>query len=238
MLTDRLLAALSLFLVNPNADDSEYVHLSSWVAAHGSFRARDNRAPAVSMQRRLEGPPKAFVYERLAHPPATFVQEKLKSEVRLPAARKFIAEHALNEHFEGPESSVGLVVQGGLYNGVLRALRMLGLADDFGASRIPILALNVVYPLVPQEIAGFCAGKQAVLVVEEGLPEFIEQEIALLLRRADVPTKLHGKDSADLGLPVAPLNAALERVFAAERHLVGRLPLPPGLSLFAVASAI
>jgi indolepyruvate ferredoxin oxidoreductase alpha subunit len=146
------------------------------------------------MQKRLEGPPKEFVYERLAHPPATFAQEKLKSEVRLPAARKFIAEHRLNELFEGPEGSVGLIVQGGLYNGVLRALRMLGLADDFGASRIPILALNVVYPLVPQEVAGFCAGKQAVLVVEEGLPEFIEQEIALLLRRAEVSTKLHGKD--------------------------------------------
>ena len=50
--------------------------------------------------------------------------------------------------------------------------------------------------------------------------------------------KLRGKEDADLKLPPAPLNAALERVFAAERHLVGRLPLPPGLSLFAVASAI
>jgi len=38
-------------------------------------------------------------------------------------------------------------------------------------------------------------------------------------------------------LPPAPLNATLEAVFAAERYLVGRLPLPPGLSLFAVASA-
>ena len=35
------LAVLSLFLVNPNADDSEYVHLSWWVAAHGSFPAGD-----------------------------------------------------------------------------------------------------------------------------------------------------------------------------------------------------
>lgn len=35
------LAALSLFLVNPNSDDGEYVHLSSWVAAHGSFPLRD-----------------------------------------------------------------------------------------------------------------------------------------------------------------------------------------------------
>ncbi len=50
-------------------------------------------------------------------------------------------------------------------------------------------------------------------------------------------SKLRGKDDADLSLPPKPLNAALERAFAAERHLVGRLPLPPGLSLFAVASA-
>ena len=32
------------------------------------------------------------------------------------------------------------------------------------------------------------------LVLEEGQPEFIEQEIATVLRRADVPAKLHGKD--------------------------------------------
>jgi SAM-dependent methyltransferase len=51
-------------------------------------------------------------------------------------------------------------------------------------------------------------------------------------------SKLRGKENADLKLPPAPLNAALERTFAAERHLVGRLPLPPGLSLFAIASAI
>ena len=50
-------------------------------------------------------------------------------------------------------------------------------------------------------------------------------------------SKLRGKDEADLALPPAPLNAVLERAFAAERHLVGRVPLPPGLSLFAVASA-
>ena len=48
---------------------------------------------------------------------------------------------------------------------------------------------------------------------------------------------LRGKDNGDVKLPPAPLNAALEKVFAAERYLVGRLPLPPGLSLFAVASA-
>lgn len=50
-------------------------------------------------------------------------------------------------------------------------------------------------------------------------------------------SKLRGKDSADVTLPSGPLNAVLKTVFASERHLVGRLPLPPGLSLFAVACA-
>jgi SAM-dependent methyltransferase len=50
-------------------------------------------------------------------------------------------------------------------------------------------------------------------------------------------SKLRGKENADVRLPPAPLNAALEKVFEAERYLVGRLPLPPGLSLFAIASA-
>ncbi len=159
----------------------------------GSFRTKRNIAPAISRRHLLQGPPPEFIYDRLAHPPATFRQEKLKSDVRLPAARKFIREHRLNELFAGSEN-VGVIVQGGLYNSLMRALRMLGAADAFGASRLPILALNVVYPLVPEEIVGFCQDKSAVLVLEEGQPEFIEQEIATFLRRADVAAKLHGKD--------------------------------------------
>ena len=50
-------------------------------------------------------------------------------------------------------------------------------------------------------------------------------------------SKLSGKDDANLAPPPEPINQALERVFAAERRLIGRVPLPPGLSLFAVASA-
>jgi SAM-dependent methyltransferase len=50
-------------------------------------------------------------------------------------------------------------------------------------------------------------------------------------------SKLRGKESADVALPPAPLNSGLELIFGLERHLVGRLPLPIGLSLFAVASA-
>lgn len=50
-------------------------------------------------------------------------------------------------------------------------------------------------------------------------------------------SKLPGKDSADLVLPAPWLNKSLEKGFALERHAIGRFPLPPGLSLFAVASA-
>jgi SAM-dependent methyltransferase len=50
-------------------------------------------------------------------------------------------------------------------------------------------------------------------------------------------SKLRGSEDADVRLPPAPLNATFNAVFAAERYLVGRLPLPPGLSLFAVAAA-
>jgi len=161
---------------------------------HGSFISKENKSPAVSMRHRLDGPPKEFIYDRLAHPPAIFRQEKLKNDVRLPAARKYIAEHKLNEIFQGDVGDVGIVVQGGLYNGLMRALRLLGLADDFGGSRIPLYVLNVVYPIVPDEVASFSADKKAIFVLEEGQPEFIEQEIAMHLRRADLQTKLHGKD--------------------------------------------
>jgi SAM-dependent methyltransferase len=50
-------------------------------------------------------------------------------------------------------------------------------------------------------------------------------------------SKARGKEEADLWLPPKPLNAIFEALFAAERHAIGRVPLPPGLSLFAVASA-
>jgi SAM-dependent methyltransferase len=49
--------------------------------------------------------------------------------------------------------------------------------------------------------------------------------------------KVTGKDDSDDKLPPAPINKVLERAFALERHLIGRVSLTPGLSLFAIASA-
>src|SRR6476469_4005645 len=160
--------------------------------ATGDFAAKNNRKGVCSGLDKLHGPPR-FEYGRLAHPPVIFTQERLKVEERLPAARAFIREHKLNETIDGDLNDVGIIVMGGLTNSVLRALERMGLADVFGASRIPILVLNVVYPLVPEELRTFCASKRAVLVVEEGYPDYIEQAVNVELRRADINTRVLGK---------------------------------------------
>jgi indolepyruvate ferredoxin oxidoreductase alpha subunit len=159
----------------------------------GSFECADNVSPAISRKALMENPAR-FDYERLSHPPSTFRHEKLKFEQRLPAARRFIVEQGLNEIFGGRHQHIGIIVQGGLHNGLVRALQQFKLADAFGDAEIPMLVLNVTYPLVPQQILDFCSDKAAVLMVEEGQPEFIEQEVATALRRAGVATALHGKD--------------------------------------------
>lgn len=47
--------------------------------------------------------------------------------------------------------------------------------------------------------------------------------------------KLRGRDSADDAMPGQSANATLERVFGLEASLIGRVPLPFGVSLVAVA---
>src|SRR5690242_7052083 len=158
----------------------------------GAFTAKDNRSSAKSGLNRIDGPPR-FNYARLSHPPVTFIHEKLKVEEREPAAQKFIRAEKLNEVFRGDISEIGIITLGGLTNGLLRALERLGLADLFGNARIPIYCLNVAYPLVPEEVRDFCAGKRAVLVVEEGNPDYVEQAINTQLRRADIQTRIYGK---------------------------------------------
>jgi indolepyruvate ferredoxin oxidoreductase, alpha subunit len=159
----------------------------------GSFDTRDNQSPRIST-RALMQEPGTFEYAKLAHPPATFPQEKRKNEERIPAARRYIVDKGLNELMPGKHADLGIIVQGGIYNALMRSLQQLGLANAFGETDIPILVLNVTYPLVPAQVTDFCVGKRAVLVVEEGQPEYIEQEIATALRRRDIQTPLHGKD--------------------------------------------
>ena len=158
----------------------------------GSFETRDNKKPPLSVTHALSNPQKDFT--RVVLPPHSFAQEQDKVKNRWPAAQKYILENGLNEFFGPKEAPLGIVVQGGMYNGLIRALQRLGLADIYGKTDIPIYVLNVTYPLVQEEVARFCEGKQSLLVVEEGQPEFIEQSLTTMVYRSTSPVRIFGKD--------------------------------------------
>ena len=158
---------------------------------HGRFEARDNVRPSPSLRDALDNPNRDV--NRIVLPPASFQHEHEKVNKRWPDAVEYIRSHGLNEIFDGDRKDIGIIVQGGIYNTLVRTLERLGLADTYGNSQVPIYVLNVAYPLVDDEIDGFCRSKRAVLLVEEGQPNYIEQSIASILRNADCATPVIGK---------------------------------------------
>jgi len=160
---------------------------------HGHFVARDNRRSPLSLKQAIEAPVRDT--SRIVLPPANFLHEQEKITHRWPAAIDYIVTHRLNERLPGATyPDLGIIVQGGMYNSTIRALELAGLADSFGETQVPIYVLNVTYPLVDAEVADFCRDKRAVLVIEEGQPEYLEQSIALILRQHGLDTILSGKD--------------------------------------------
>ncbi len=159
---------------------------------HGRFKTKDNVKPGYTLRQALENPVRDV--NRIVLPPASFAHEKHKIEKRWPAAVQFIKDNKLNEVFGPADEDVGIIVQGGMYNGVIRGLQQLGLSDAYGESKIPLYVMNVAYPMIDDEVVDFCVGKKAVVIVEEGQPEFIEQALNTLLRRRDLQTRISGKD--------------------------------------------
>lgn len=163
---------------------------------HGQFVAKDNKRPEYTLRQAMENPVRDV--NRIVLPPANFIHEKDKLERRWPAAVNFVKQNKLNETF-GPETGdVGIIMLGGMYNSVMRALQQLGLADVYGNSAVPLYIMNVAYPVIDDEIVDFCSGKKAVLMVEEGAPEYIEQTLNTILRRRDIQTRIAGKDVLSL----------------------------------------
>ncbi len=192
---------------------------------HGHFTASDNRRPDFTLKDALENPQRDV--GRIVLPPASFVHEQEKIQERWPAAVRFIEERGLNEFFAADADDVGIIVQGGTYNTLLRALERLGLADVYGNTRMPLYVMNVAYPVVDNEVLRFCEGKRAVLMVEEGQPNFVEQNLAAILRQAGSTTALHGKDM----LPVAGeyTAAALLKGVRAFAERYGRIAPEPAV---------
>src|SRR5688572_8664818 len=213
----------------------------------GSFKTKANRAPQFSRRALMEQPD--FDMSKICLPPATYAQEKHKIDVRWPAALKFIRERRLNEVFAGRQDDVGIILQGGVHNTLVRRLQQRGRADAFGETQVPLYVMNVTYPMIPDEIGAFCAGKRAVLVVEEGQPNYIEEAIHSILRKADLNTTVVGKSVLPMageytgevvltgvakfiegavprGLDLAPVTSAYAQLTAPKKRAAERLGTP------------
>ena len=92
---------------------------------YGSFTASDNRRPPLTVSQALDEPRRNT--DRIVLPPASYVHEQEKVNQRWPAAVEFIRGRGLNEIFGPSDGPVGIVMQGGMYNGVIRALQRLSL---------------------------------------------------------------------------------------------------------------
>ncbi|SEF52251.1 indolepyruvate ferredoxin oxidoreductase subunit alpha [Sphingobacterium lactis] len=159
---------------------------------HGQFIARDNQPPKVKISDCLNDPKRDV--SRIVLPPATFLHEKEKVEKRLPKAIQFIKDQQINEFLKGDREDIGIIVQGGLFNNLNRALVSLGLSDNLGNVKIPVYVMNVAYPVIPDEVVDFCRDKKSVLMIEEAQPNYIEQNIGYLLHKHHLTTKLYGKN--------------------------------------------
>jgi indolepyruvate ferredoxin oxidoreductase alpha subunit len=207
----------------------------------GSFTAKDNVPPPMTVADALARPLRDT--QRIVLPPASFLHEQEKVTKRLPAALAYIREHGLNETFGPEKAPVGIICQGGMYNGVIRALQRLGLADIWGETQVPLHVLNVTYPLDAEALTGFCRDKDAVLMVEEGQPAHLEEALGSMLYRAGATTRLEGKGM----LPAAGeltgqvmldgIGGFLRRYagdLLAPEHRAPNRPAPPDLSTLAL----
>ncbi len=194
---------------------------------HGRFIAKDNIKPSFTLRHAMENPVRDT--NRIVLPPASFLHEQEKITKRWPAAVKFIKDNKINELFADGAEDFGIVMQGGVYNTVIRALQLLGLSDVYGNSKIPLYILNVTYPIVDDEVVAFASSKRGILLVEEGQPDYIEQNINAILRRAGVDTALHGKDLLPVAgeyTPAAVIKGILEFVRKFGPQLLNESNLP------------
>jgi indolepyruvate ferredoxin oxidoreductase alpha subunit len=206
---------------------------------HGSFTVKKNVKPGFTIQDAMENPVRDA--SRIVLPPASFLHEQEKVKQRWPAAVNFIKEHKMNDFIAPGVEDFGIALQGGLFNTVNRALELLGLSDPYGNSQIPLYVLNVTYPIIDDEVVAFATGKRGILLVEEGQPDYIEQNFNAILRRSDSDTALHGKDFLPIAgeyTPAAVTKGLLKFVEKYAPHLLNQDALPPVVKPTSVDAAI
>ena len=153
---------------------------------------KDNLEPKISTENKLSD--LLLKIDSVAIPPYVIEHQKKKYNERMPAAVEFIEKSKMNEFFDGKRDDIGIITHGHIYNSLIRCLYHLGESDLSGNSNIPIYNLNVTYPLVPNELVKFFDNKKSILILEEGMPNLIEEHIRAIAQKSKCDLDIYGKD--------------------------------------------
>ena len=156
--------------------------------------ARTTCGPPSACGRRSARP--SFSLERINLPPFTYAMEAQKFERaaarRPPLHRRARPQRAPCRGDGGAprHRDAGRALE---HDGA-RARTCSAWPTSTAARPVPLLVLNALHPLVPEELIAFLRGKTRVLVVEEGMPNYIERELKALAHDARLDVEIHGKD--------------------------------------------
>jgi indolepyruvate ferredoxin oxidoreductase len=110
--------------------------------------------------------PRGGLHLRPGRPPLEL--EELLHRYRLPAARAYARENALDRVLEpAPDATLGIVTTGSAHLELLEALAQLGIRERAAALGIRIYKVAMPWPLEPEGLRRFADGLESVLVVEE-----------------------------------------------------------------------
>ena len=128
---------------------------------------------------------------------------------RLPAALDFIRANRIDRQVLGGGGGLGIVTAGKSHTDVLQALRLLDIDDARAASLgIGLYKVGCIWPLEPDGIAAFAAGRPELLCVEEKAA-FLEPQVARILFNGPERPRLLGKRD-ERGDPLLPSDVQLD----------------------------
>ena len=157
-----------------------YIITTNQADGGGTVRVRENRAPAVNMNERVQVDTRAIkLRERVSVPPNSAWLEKDIIDRRMPRFLELLRERGLNRIEAGAGSDTGFIAGGNAYNYLRHALHEMG---EDGPS--PILKLGCSWPVDPHVVLRFAEQVERIVVVEEKRG-FVETQVKEILRDAE-----------------------------------------------------
>ena len=191
-----------------------------WVALKTiAENAEQHAVVTVSSQRRFVRPDIALpphglnIDARLPWPAERAELERRMVQERLPAALAWARANRLDRLVHGRRNApIGIVTVGKAHHDLMHALRRMGLDR---APEIAVFKVALSWPIEPVGLREFCAGKRAVLVVEEKRANVEEQLRAALYNLPDRPPIQGKQDLAGAALLPAVMELSPELAMAA-----------------------